>query len=103
MPKLVQFPVFTSRRLNLHSIDDVVSYLDTLTANIQKFWSQQAYVINALSHTGTAAGRPTASPQILDDTFYTETDSNQTFLVIDGEYTSLGQQRDVQSFTYFLS
>ena len=103
MPQVVQFPMFTLRRTRFETVQDVELWLDSFVNALQRFWVQQAYVINALSQTGTAAQRPAEATAILDDGFFTETDSNQTFVAVAGAWRSLGTQRDVQSFAFFLS
>ena len=53
-------------------------------------------LVNALSKVDTAANRATTPD--FDHILFTESDSNQTYVAINGVWTSLGEQRDSRRY-----
>jgi len=96
MPSLPQFPIY-----NVSKIVDFQKWVLGYLTALQRQWTSMVFTINALSKNDTAANRPATPEQ--DEIFFTETDSGQTYVGVAGAWVSLGDQRDVQAFTFFMS
>ena len=107
MPDTPQFPIFTSRlrKRPLETVDERVKrleeWLDSFEPALQRLWTSSTFVLNAISKNDTAANRP-ATPE-LNEPFFTETDTNQTYIAVAGVWKSLGDQRDSRAFAFFMS
>lgn len=71
--------------------EDLATWSRLLSGSLSRAWTQMVQVLNALSRTDTLANRP-ATPD-LNHSFFTTSDSKQTFIGVAGVWEAVGPRR----------